>query len=121
VELLLRREAYDRVADVVLGTGEVLHAPYLIDAEITQVFRRLESAGALRAPRASEAFDDLHALRLVRHSHLPLLGRVWTLRANLSAYDGLYVALAESMESPLVTLDERLVHAPGHTAEVWIP
>jgi len=109
------------VADAVFRPGEVLHAPHLIDAEIAQVLRRLTSAGHLPAPRATEAFDDLRALRLVRHSHLPLLDRVWGLRANLSAYDGLYIALAESLDSPLVTLDERLARAPGHTAAVWIP
>jgi len=109
------------VANAVFGPGEVLHAPHLIDAEIAQVFRRLASTGHLPAGRASEAFEDLRALRLVRHSHLPLLDRVWALRANLSAYDGLYIALAESLESPLVTLDERLARAPGHTAAVRIP
>jgi predicted nucleic acid-binding protein len=109
------------VADRVFGPGEVLHAPHLIDVEIAQVFRRLASAGSLDAPRANEACEDLRALRLVRHPHLPLLDRVWALRENLSAYDGLYIALAESLESPLVTLDERIARAPGHTAQVWIP
>ncbi len=109
------------MADAVFGPGEILHAPHLVDVEVAQVLRRLEGAESLGSARASEAFEDLRALRLVRHSHLPLLDRVWALRSNLSAYDALYVALAESLEAPLVTLDERLARAPGHTAKVWVP
>ena len=47
-----------------------------------------------------------------------LLGRVWELRQNLSAYDAVYVALAEALESRLVTCDARLARAPGITAQV---
>jgi len=38
---------------------------------------------------------------------------VWELRDNLSVYDGWYVALAESLETVLVTADRRLAEAPG--------
>jgi predicted nucleic acid-binding protein len=39
--------------------------------------------------------------------------RAWELRTNLSAYDALYVALAEQLDAPLVTADARLARAPG--------
>lgn len=103
-----------------LEPGQVLHAPHLLDVEVTQVLRWLERAGTLATSRAEEARDDLHALRLVLHDHRPLLDRVWHLRHNLSAYDGLYVALAEALEAPLVTTDGRLAEAPGHGAEVVV-
>lgn len=57
----------------------------------------------------------------MRHPHTALLSRVWSLRHNLSAYDALYIALAESLEAPLVTLDRRLAKAPGHDARVETP
>lgn len=121
MELLLRREAYERVAEIVLAPGEVLHTPHLLDAEVTQVLRRLEGAGVLDSARARTAVEDLGALRVVRHPHGPFLDRVWELRHNLTAYDGLYVALAEALKAPLVTTDRRLSEAPGHGARVMVP
>jgi len=91
-----------------------------LDVEVTQVLRRLERAGTLSTGRAEEALDDLRALRIVRHPTLGLLDRIWTLRRNLSAYDALYVALAEALEAPLVTTDQRLSRAPGHTSRVIV-
>lgn len=121
VELLLRRDRWEAVAALTLGRGQVLHAPPLLDAEVTQVFRRFELSGMLAEDRAEEALDDLRALRLVRHAHEPLLGRVWELRRNLSTHDGLYVALAEGLGVPLITLDRRIAEAPGHGADVRVP
>jgi predicted nucleic acid-binding protein len=57
----------------------------------------------------------------VRHVHTPVLTRIWELRSNLSAYDALYVALAESLEAPLVTMDGHLARAPGSRADVIVP
>jgi predicted nucleic acid-binding protein len=54
----------------------------------------------------------------VRHEHEPFLGRMWELRDNLPAYDAAYVALAETLDAPLVTLDARVASAPGHRARV---
>lgn len=121
MEVLLRREAYERIAALLFTPGQILHAPHLLDVEVAQVLRRLEHSSVLRAGRAQEALDDLKALRVVRHAHLPLLDRVWMLRSNLSAYDALYVALAESLDAPLVTTDKRLQGSPLHRAEVVIP
>lgn len=121
MELLLRREAYERVATLLLAPGEILHAPHLLDAEVTQVIRRWEQRAVLSPTRALEALDDLRALRLVRHAHVPLLARVWELRANVSAYDALYIALAEALDVPLVSMDTRLFGMPGHNAEVVVP
>jgi len=121
IELLLRRERWEAVADWTLAPGLVLHAPHLLDVEVAQVLRRFERTHAIGPGRAKEALDDLRALRLIRHPHEPLLDRVWSLRHNLSAYDGLYVALAEGLDAPLITLDRRIAEAPGHGAEVRMP
>ena len=47
------------------------------------------------------------------YPHEPFLARIWELRANVSAYDAVYVALAETLSTVLVTGDRRLAGAPG--------
>ncbi len=94
------------------------HAPDLVDLEVTQVLRRWEASGALDPERAQAAVELLVDLPLVRHGARALVPRIWGLRANLSAYDAAYVALAEGLEAPMLTCDERLARAPGHRAAV---
>ncbi|HYZ40455.1 MAG TPA: type II toxin-antitoxin system VapC family toxin [Stellaceae bacterium] len=53
-----------------------------------------------------------------RYPHDLLLQRVWELRTNLTAYDAVYVALAEALEAPLLTRDRRLATATGHHARI---
>ena len=62
--------------------------------------------------------EDLADLLITRHSHGSLLHRIWELRANLTACDAAYIALAEAVDAPLLTLDSGLASAAGHTAEV---
>jgi predicted nucleic acid-binding protein len=45
----------------------------------------------------------------------PLLQRAFELRANVTAYDACYVALAEALDCPLVTTDRRLANASAIT------
>jgi len=88
---------------------EPLHAPELIEPETLNALRGLVRGGAVSARRATEAVNDLAAVRLVRHPHAPLRERVWALRGNLSAYDASYLALAEALDDPLLlTGDEAL-------------
>ena len=65
------------------------------------------------AGRAAAALSDLAALGLDRYPHAPLLPRIWQLRANLTAYDACYAALAETLELRLLTSDHGLATAPG--------
>ncbi len=118
LEALIGAERQDEVLDRLFATGESLHAPHLIDVEVTQVIQRFEARGDLSARRAKEALDDLGDFPLRRHAHGVLLPRIWALRANLTAYDGAYVALAEALDAPLLTRDRRLAAAPGHQARV---
>jgi predicted nucleic acid-binding protein len=92
---------------------ESLAAPELIDLEVTSVLRQLFLGGRLLGRRAELAMSDLGALPLRRVSHRPLLSRCWSLRENLTVYDASYVALAEQLETILVTADARLSRAPG--------
>ena len=64
------------------------------------------------------ALESLGDLGLVRHEHDVLLLRIWALRENLTSYDAAYVALAEGLKAPLLTLDKRLASAPGHRARI---
>jgi predicted nucleic acid-binding protein len=93
--------------------GHRLAAPGLIDLETTSVIRRQFHVGRLDGRRAELALADLIALPLHRAPHRPLLARCWELRENLTVYDAVYVALAELLNTVLVTADARLVNAPG--------
>jgi predicted nucleic acid-binding protein len=118
VEWLLRLPRAEQVEQRLLRGDPSLHAPHLIDVEVAQVIRRLALSGLITAGRGEQALEDLADLDLERHPHDVLLPAVWRLRDNMTAYDGVYVALAEALEAPLVTLDARLAGAPGHGARI---
>jgi predicted nucleic acid-binding protein len=113
VELLLDTPTGQIVATRITDPSLGLHVPHLADVEVVQALRRLAKDGELEAAAAAVALEDLHALDLQRHAHEPLLDRVWELRHNLSAYDAVYVALAEALDSKVLTCDGRLARAPG--------
>lgn len=87
-------------------------APELIDAELLSVLRRLELAGKLHEGHALQALATADRLGLRRHPSHALWPRAWELRTNISAYDALYLALAEQLDAPLLTADARLARAP---------
>ena len=112
VELLLNTATGQAVAKRMADPAIGVHVPHLVDVEVVQALRRLASLGDLTAVEAQTAIDDLRSLDLQRHAHEPLLDRVWELRRNLSAYDAVYVALAEVLDTTVVTCDGRLARAP---------
>ena len=118
LETLLRTAAAARVEDRLFDPGETLHAPHLLDVEVAQVLRRYARTGEIDAERCGAALADLADFPVTRYPHDFLLPRVWELRDNVTAYDAVYVALAEALEAPLLTRDRRLVVAPGHRARV---
>ena len=103
-----------RVADPALG----LHVPHLADIEVAQALRLYVREGELDATSAASALQDLRSLDLERHAHEPLLDRIWGLRENLTAYDAAYVALAEALDTALLTCDGRLARAPAAAGRV---
>lgn len=92
---------------------DALAAPELVDLEVESVLRRTLDMGALDLRRARLALDDLVALPMSRAPHTPLLARCWELRDNLTTYDAAYVALAEALDTVLITADARIAGAPG--------
>lgn len=88
-------------------------APHLMPAEVANILRCAVLAGRLAPDTASLAHDDLLDLPVALFPYEASASRAWELRANLSAYDAWYVALAESLDAELVTLDRRLAKAPG--------
>lgn len=118
VELVLETPAGRTVASRIADPATGLHTPHLADIEIVQALRRYVREGEISADEAVAALDDFRALDLQRHAHEPLLDRVWALRQNFSAYDAVYVALAEILDADLLTCDRPLSRAPGATARV---
>ena len=92
---------------------EPVHAPHLVDAEVISVLRRQVINGLIPADDAHQALDVWKRLGFIRYAAGPLLERVWELRAAVTAYDAMYVALAENLECALVTADSRLSGANG--------
>lgn len=97
-----------------------LWAPHLVDAEVGHALRRTVRLGEISAKAARAALTDLMEMRLQRVSHHLLASRAWELRENVSFYDALYIALAEELQAPLLTLDARLAEAPGVRAEIEV-
>ena len=109
--LLVAGPAGDAAREV-LRSGP-LHAPHLLDVEATSAVRRWVLSGRLSVEHARMSLLDLRDLAADRHAHEPLLDRVLDLRDAVSAYDAVYVALAELLGARMVTADHRLARAPG--------
>jgi predicted nucleic acid-binding protein len=99
-----------------------VHAPALIDAEVSSVVRGLAITAKpdvrITPRRAELMLADYAGLRIVRHPMLPLQARVFELKHNLTAYDAMYVALAERLGLPLLTDDAKFAGTPGHHADI---
>ena len=118
VDWLLQTNSGQRIERRIYAHSETLHAPHLLDLEVTQVLRRLTQQGVVSGTRAAEAVHDLVDLRLTRYPHIVLLPRIWQLRHNFSAYDAAYIVLAEKLGAPIITRDGRLASASGHGATI---
>lgn len=118
------------VVEALVGGGELaawaesyldepeLAGPEFVRAESCNILRRLEMRGRLSTTDAAIALTELLDLRMDLYSFLPFAQRVWALRRNITSYDAWYVALAETLGCPLITLDGRLARAPGPTCEI---
>jgi predicted nucleic acid-binding protein len=118
LELLLRTAKGIKVQERVLDPADSLHAPHLIDIEVTQTLRRLVGLKQITAARGKQALEDYVVLDIKRAGYKDLLERVWTLRDSVTAYDAAYVVLAEILDASLVTCDARLARSHGHKARI---
>lgn len=119
IDVLLRGAGAERIEER-LFSGESLHAPHLLDIEVAQVLRRYQLAGDLDEARGEVALDLHRDFSIQRYPHHLFLSRVWALRRNATAYDAVYLALAEALGATLLTRDRRLSSVPGCVAEVEI-
>ncbi|MDA8267312.1 MAG: type II toxin-antitoxin system VapC family toxin [Actinomycetota bacterium] len=94
---------------------EHLAAPHLMLVEAASILRRAVLAGDLTADVATLAHGDLVELPVDLFPYEPHAARVWELRGAVTPYDAWYVALAEALDVPVVTLDAGLARAPGPT------
>lgn len=120
IEWLLQTPAGIKIEKRIFSPRVPLHAPHLLDVEVAQVLRRYVRDKTIPAQRGQEALEDLADLVLHRYPHDFLMPRVWELRTTLTAYDAVYVALAELLDAPLLTCDGRIASAPGHRAVVEV-
>lgn len=108
---LLLGDAGGRRVGRAIGQADLV-APDLLNPEVLQSLRGLERAGKLSPARALQAVERLAEGGVSQVPTRSLVRDVWYLRANLSAYDGCYVALARALRCPLLTLDRALTRAP---------
>lgn len=118
LELVLCTAAGQRLFSRLFGKPGLLRAPELMDLEVLQVLRRKLLAGSLILRDCERAVGNLSILPVVRHPHTVLLDRVWEYRNNLTAYDAVYVALAEALGATLLTRDAKLALSSGHRARI---
>ena len=120
IEWLLRTDKGLRIEALIFSLANALHAPHLLDVEAAHALRRYVREREVTEARAEQLLQNLVELRILRHRHTSLLNRVWELRHHLTAYDAVYVALAEALDAPLLTCDAKIAAAPGHHAIVEV-
>jgi predicted nucleic acid-binding protein len=111
LDLVLNRAPAAALRSRFFEAEETLHAPHLVDVEVLQVIRRYVLAGEVDDHRALEAIEVFLDLPIARYPHDVLISRAWQLRSNFTAYDAMYVSLAEVLGATLVTSDSRLAQA----------
>ena len=93
--------------------SELIVAPELAMVETTNILRRLERAKEISPLEAKLALRDFMRLDIQLFPFAPFSERIWALRDNVTSYDAWYVALAEALDCPLATLDQKLMLANG--------
>jgi len=104
-----------------LVASHELVAPHLMVVEVANILRGLARTGTIAEAEAGMAHVDLLRLRVQVFEYAPFAERVWSLRNNVTAYDALYVAIAERIDVPLATLDRRLTTAAGPSCRFLRP
>lgn len=116
LKMVLRHEGSEALAARLVGKD--IYAPALIEVEVVSGLRRLQRQRRIAADRAMIGLEWFLDLGIEKHHGPELTRRIFALRDSLSAYDAAYVAVAESIDAPLLTADGRLSRAHGHRARV---
>jgi predicted nucleic acid-binding protein len=102
------------------GSDEEPHVPHLFEIEVSSALRRHALVHNLSEKRGSELLEDLASMKLNRYPHTALLRRTWELKGDVTVQDAAYIALAETLDTPLVTMDARLARVSGIHAVVEV-
>lgn len=121
VEYLLVTDRSAWVARQLEAPEVDLHVPAHCDLEVAEGLRRALRVTRLTEPRALEALVDYLDLPLTHHGHKSLLLRIFALREDLTSSDAAYIALAEELRAPLITVDRRLARAARAYVDVLAP
>ena len=116
VELLTNGPLANSVRRGLAERSEPFIVPHLLDVEVVNALRGLVAGQRIDSHRSEQVLAGLAALGAERYAHTPLVGRIWELRHNFTAYDAVYIALAERTNSVLYTCDAKL--CKGHRAQV---
>lgn len=92
----------------VFARADEAHAPQLIVLEVANALRGLERGFKIDAGQAADAVALVGDLPVTLWDHRLLLDGIWQRRNELSAYDAAYLALAEALDSSLITADHGL-------------
>ena len=118
VELLTNGPWADSLRRDLAGRSEPFIVPHLLDVEAVSALRGLVAGRRIDSHRSEQVLTELAALPARPYAHTPLVGRIWELRHNFTAYDAVYIALAEATDSVLYTCDAKL--RKGHRAQVVV-
>lgn len=116
VELLTGGPLADSLRRDLAQCDDSFIVPHLLDIEVVSAIRSLAAGERIDSYGTGQLLAGLAALPAERYAHTPLLGRIWELRHNFTAYDAAYIALAEATNSVLYTSDAKLCR--GHRAQV---
>jgi len=116
VELLMSGTLSDSLSRELAAQSDSFIVPHLLDIEVVSALRKLLAGRRIDSHRTEQLLVQLAALPAERYAHTPLVGRIWELRHNFTAYDATYIALAEATNAVLYTGDEKLCR--GHRARV---
>ena len=114
VELLMASPIGEAIQEYVFSSSAPLAAPQLLDVEVLHVIRRFHRTGILPVERCEQALEDFGDLAIRRYGHELLRPGMWRLRDSVTAYDAAYIALAELLETRIVTCDGKLSRSNGH-------
>jgi len=109
-----------RLRTIPFSDDQHVHVPHLVDIEVANAVRGHVRRGELDQRSGWDILHTFRWLAITRHGTFSMLDRVWELRHNLTAYDAAYVALAETLQCPLVTADARISRAPGLRCPVTV-